>query len=53
MEQITFEELRNKALLEGVADNKVSIGLYAKIKGYIKKRKQVNKKVTIYYLKIQ
>ena len=49
MEYITYQELREKALLENVKDNKVSIGCWAKAKGYIKKKRQKNNVVTFYY----
>ena len=45
-----YEEIREKALLQGISDNKVSIGMWASLKGYIKTRKQIKKKVyTMYY----
>ena len=51
MQLFTYEEIREKALLQGISDNKVSIGMWASLKGYIKTRKQIKKKVhTIYYL---
>lgn len=50
MQLFTYEEIREKALLQGVSDNKVSIGMWASLNGYIKTRKQIKKKVyTVYY----
>ena len=50
MQTFTYEEIRKKALLHGVSDNKVHIGMWASLNGYIKTRKQIKKKVyTIYY----
>lgn len=50
MQLFTYEEIREKALLQGVSDNKVSIGMWASLNGYIKTRKQIRKKVyTVYY----
>lgn len=50
MQLLTYEEIREKALLQGISDNKVSIGMWASLKGYIKTRKQIKKKVyTMYY----
>mgnify|MGYP000020694953 FL=1 len=50
MRLLTYEEIREKALSQGVSDNKVSIGIWAGLNGYIKTRKQIRKKVyTVYY----
>lgn len=50
MQLFTYEEIREKALLQGISDNKVSIGMWASLNGYIKTRKQIKKKVyTVYY----
>ena len=45
MQTFTYEEIRKKALLHGVSDNKVHIGMWASLNGYIKTRKQIKKKV--------
>ena len=42
MEEFTYEQIRVKALKQGVKDNKVHIGLWAK-----------NGKVTTYYISLQ
>ena len=47
---ITYTELRDIALKNNIADNKVSIGLWAKFMGYKKRRIQDEGKVYIYYL---
>ena len=60
MQTFTYEEIREKALKQGIADNRlrvglwassnVHIGMWASLNGYIKTRKQIKKKVyTIYY----
>lgn len=48
-ELITFDELLKLAQKENIHPDKVSVGIWAKQKGYIKTRKQKDKKVTIYY----
>lgn len=47
---ITYTELRDIALKNNIADNKVSIGLWAKFMGYKKRRIQDEGKAYIYYL---
>ena len=47
---ITYTELRDIALKNNIADNKVSIGLWAKFMGYKKRRIQDEGKTYIYYL---
>jgi hypothetical protein len=50
MQLLTYEEIRAKALSQGISDNKVSIGMWAGLNGYIKTRKQINKRVyTVYF----
>lgn len=50
--ELTYEELREKAINEGIKDTKVSIGMWAKIKGYKKLyRKIINNKFTWVYIK--
>lgn len=45
--ELTYEELRERAINEGIKDTKVSIGMWAKIKGYKKLyRKIINNKFT-------
>jgi len=50
MNYYTFDELKEIALNDGIIGNKVTIGIWAKMKGYLKKKKQINKhKVTLYF----
>lgn len=39
MKCYTFEELKEIALNDGIIGNKVTIGIWVKMKGYIKKKK--------------
>ena len=50
MEEFTYEQIRAKALKQGVKDNKVHIGLWA---NYLKTRRKKNGKVTTYYISLQ
>lgn len=43
MKYYTFEELKQMAFSEGITGNKVTIGIWAKMNGFLKKKKQVNK----------
>lgn len=49
-ELFTYNELREQAIKEGIADNKVSVGLWAKINGYYKTKREIrdNKFVWLY-----
>ncbi|SFL62129.1 hypothetical protein SAMN05216357_1355 [Porphyromonadaceae bacterium KH3CP3RA] len=49
---INYQDLRVLAVSQGVPDNKVSIGMWAKANGYYKMRKTKDGKVTIYYYKM-
>ena len=46
----TYNQIRQLAISKGIADNKVSIGIFAKIAGYKKVKKQINKERKIYYV---
>lgn len=46
----TYNQIRQLAISKGVADNKVSIGVYAKLQGYKKVKKQIDKIRKIYYV---
>lgn len=46
MEEFTYEQIRAKALKQGVKDNKVHIGLWANLNNYLKTRRKKNGKVT-------
>lgn len=50
-ELISYQDLRVLAVSQGVADNKVSIGIWARLNGYYKKIKKENYKQTTYYFK--
>ncbi len=50
MKYYTFEELKQMAFSEGITGNKVTIGIWAKMKGFLKKKKQMNKqRITLYF----
>ena len=48
MQEFTYEQIREKALRQGVKDNRVHIGLWANINNYLKIRRKKNGKVTTY-----
>jgi len=60
MKYYTFEELKQMAFSEGITGNKVTIGIWAKMKGFLKKKKQRRQRalafccpfVPIYYLRL-
>lgn len=49
---ITYEDLREIALQNGIEDSKIVIGLWAKQNGYIKTKKMINNKSFTAYYKI-
>ena len=49
MEEFTYEQIRTKALKQGIKDNKVHIGLWANLNNYLKTRRKKNGKVSTYY----
>lgn len=50
MKYYTFEELKEIAFNNGVIGNKVTIGIWARMNGYLKKKKQINKlRITLYF----
>lgn len=51
-EEFCFEELRELALAHQVADSKTVIGIWAKLNGYSKRRKQRDNKVYTVYVKM-
>ena len=53
MEEFTYEQIRVKALKQGIKDNKVHIGLWANLNNYLKTRRKKNGKVTTYYIALQ
>ena len=52
MKYYTFEELKQMAFSEGITGNKVTIGIWAKMKGFLKKKKQINKRRITFYFKL-
>ena len=49
MEEFTYEEIRAKALKQGVKDNIFQVGMWAQFNGYMKcKRRRKGKVYTIY-----
>ena len=53
MEEFTYEQIRIKALKQGVPDNKFQVGMWASYKGYIKTKKKHNQRVHTIYLSPQ
>ena len=51
-QEFSFEELRRLALAHQVKDNKTVIGIWAKLNGYSKRRKQRDNKVYTVYIKM-
>ena len=51
-QEFSFEELRRLALAHHVQDSKTVIGIWAKLNGYFKKRKQRDNKVYTVYIKM-
>ena len=51
-DEFSFEELRELALAHQVADSKTVIGIWAKLNGYSKKRRQRDNKVYTVYIKM-
>ncbi len=53
MEEFTYEEIREKALKQGVPDTKLHIGLWAQFNGYVKQRKSRSGKSRYLYIVLQ
>ena len=53
LEEFTYEQIRAKALKQGIKDNKVHIGLWANLNNYLKTRRKENGKVSTYYISLQ
>ena len=51
-DEFSFEELRELALAHQVEDSKTVIGIWAKLNGYSKKRRQRDNKVYTVYIKM-
>lgn len=45
MQEFTYEQIREKALRQGVKDNRVHIGLWANINNYLKTRRKKMEKL--------
>ncbi len=52
-DEFSYEELRELALAHQVADSKTVIGIWAKLNGYSKKRRQRDNKVYTVYIKMR
>lgn len=50
--ELTFKQLRELALAHHIADNRTMIGIWAKLNGYSKRRKQRDNKVYTVYIKM-
>lgn len=51
MEYYTFEQLKEMAFKDGITGNKVAVGIWAKMNGFLKKKKQINKRRITFYFK--
>lgn len=51
-QELTYEQVRKFAITQYVDDNKISIGVWAKQNGYIKKKRQKDNRVYTVYIKI-
>lgn len=52
MEYYTFEQLKEMAFKDGITGNKVAVGIWARMNGFLKKKKQINKRRIIFYFKL-
>ena len=50
MQTFTYGEIREKALKQGVTDNRLRVGLWASSNGYIKSKRKIQGKVLTIYL---
>ncbi|EKU88933.1 hypothetical protein HMPREF9447_03807 [Bacteroides oleiciplenus YIT 12058] len=53
MEEFTYEQIRAKALKQGVKDNKFQIGMYAQSNGYMKRKVHRNGRHYTVYVSLQ
>lgn len=51
-QELTYEQVRERAMAQYVDDNKISIGVWAKQNGYFKKKKQKDNRVYTVYIKM-
>ena len=52
MKYYTFNEVREIAIRNHSNDNKVSVGIWAKLNGYLKIKKQIDKHRITLYIKL-
>lgn len=52
MEYYTFEQLKEMAFKDGITGNKVAVGIWARMNGFLKKKKQINKRRITFYFKL-
>ena len=52
MEYYTFEQLKEMAFKDGITGNKVAVGIWAKMNGFLMKKKQINKRRITFYFKL-
>lgn len=52
MEYYTFEQLKEMAFSDGITGNKVAVGIWAKMNGFLKKKKQINKRRITFYFNV-
>ncbi|WP_321439061.1 hypothetical protein [uncultured Bacteroides sp.] len=50
---MTFQEMKELAIQSGCGGSIVAVGIYAKIKGYQRYKKQANNVITVTYQKIK
>ena len=50
-EMFSYDVLRDVAIEAGVPNNRVHIGVWIRLQGYIKQRKQINRIRKTYYTK--
>ena len=53
MEELTYEQIREKALKAGARDNKVHIGMWANFNGYMRNKRKIQGKVYTRYIALQ
>ena len=49
MQTFTYEGIREKALKQGITDNRLRVGLWASSNGYIKSKRKIQGKVSTVY----
>ena len=47
MEYYTFEQLKEMAFSDGITGNKVAVGIWAKMNGFLKKKSEIFRKSCI------